>query len=57
MTVLSHFWQAPQDHEANVRSELLCREFLAEREDILLHKWLESEMAGIFANGIAYEHN
>lgn len=29
-----------------VRNSMLYREFLAEREEILRHKWLESEKAG-----------
>jgi hypothetical protein len=53
VTVLSRFWQAAQDHKANVA----LREFLAEREEMLQHKRLESEKTGIFATGIAYEQN
>ena len=30
-----------------LRNSSLYREFLAEREEILRHKWLESEKAGI----------
>jgi hypothetical protein len=29
-----------------VRESLLYKEFLAEREEILRHKWIESEKAG-----------
>lgn len=29
-----------------VRNSMLYREFLAEREEILRHKWIESEKAG-----------
>ncbi|MEI8235496.1 MAG: hypothetical protein WCH57_12545 [Verrucomicrobiota bacterium] len=29
-----------------VKNSVLYREFLAEREEILVHKWLESEKAG-----------
>lgn len=29
-----------------VRNSVLYREFLAEREEILRHKWIESEKAG-----------
>ncbi|MFV0415789.1 MAG: hypothetical protein ACK5NG_05425 [Chthoniobacterales bacterium] len=29
-----------------VKNSLLYREFLAEREEILRHKWIESEKAG-----------
>jgi len=31
---------------ALVRNSMLYREFLAEREEILRHKWIESEKAG-----------
>ena len=37
------------DHPNNsdfVRNSVLYKEFLAEREEILCHKWLESEKAG-----------
>lgn len=34
------------DSEAMVMNSALYREFLAEREEILRHKWLESEKAG-----------
>lgn len=30
----------------SVKDSLLYREFLAEREEILRHKWIESEKAG-----------
>lgn len=37
----------PTDEGANlVRNSMLYREFLAEREEILRHKWLESEKVG-----------
>lgn len=41
-----------QQHSASdkvddlLRNSLLYREFLAEREEILRHKWIESEKAG-----------
>ena len=35
---------APDD--SSLRRSSLYREFLAEREEILKHKWLESEKAG-----------
>ena len=35
---------APDD--SSLRRSSLYREFLAEREEILRHKWLESEKAG-----------
>lgn len=38
----------PDAHDGNelVKKSSLYREFLAEREEILKHKWLESEKAG-----------
>lgn len=35
-----------QEHSELVRESLLYKEFLAEREEILRHKWIESEKAG-----------
>ena len=32
--------------EAKAQESLLYKEFLAEREEILRHKWIESEKAG-----------
>lgn len=38
---------SPTDEGCNlVRNSSLYREFLAEREEILRHKWIESEKAG-----------
>ena len=38
---------SPLDEPAElVRESLLYKEFLAEREEILKHKWIESEKAG-----------
>lgn len=34
------------DLDGLVKSSALYREFLAEREEILRHKWIESEKAG-----------
>ncbi len=34
------------DLDGFVKSSALYREFLAEREEILRHKWIESEKAG-----------
>ena len=34
------------DNSDLVRNSVLYKEFLAEREEILCHKWLESEKAG-----------
>ena len=39
----------PSTHEDKshfVKNSVLYREFLAEREEILKHKWIESEKAG-----------
>jgi hypothetical protein len=39
--------KSPADEGARlVRNSSLYREFLAEREEILRHKWIESEKAG-----------
>lgn len=43
--------EATMDHPTSENSDLvknsvLYREFLAEREEILIHKWIESEKAG-----------
>lgn len=38
--------EANADSKALVMNSALYREFLAEREEILRHKWLESEKAG-----------
>lgn len=35
-----------EDNSDLVRESLLYKEFLAEREEILRHKWIESEKAG-----------
>ena len=44
LTVMS----SPTDESAElVRESLLYKEFLAEREEILRHKWIESEKAGV----------
>jgi len=38
---------APFDEGTSlVRNSMLYREFIAEREEILRHKWIESEKAG-----------
>ena len=36
----------PDDQHAFVKRSSLYQEFLAEREEILKHKWLESERVG-----------
>ena len=38
--------KSPPTDEASLRRSNVYREFLAEREEILRHKWLESEKAG-----------
>lgn len=38
--------QEPEDSEKYFKNSALYKEFLAEREEILKHKWLESEKAG-----------
>ena len=35
-----------QDNSDLVKNSVLYKEFLAERDEILCHKWLESEKAG-----------
>ena len=37
---------ASADDQELVKESLLYKEFLAEREEILRHKWIESEKAG-----------
>jgi len=37
---------AVQDKSQFVKNSVLYKEFLAEREEILKHKWIESEKAG-----------
>lgn len=36
----------PDEGASLVRNSMLYREFLAEREEILRHKWIESEKVG-----------
>ena len=47
---MSHVSDAPrseQDENSGiVKNSMLYKEFLAEREEILKHKWIESEKAG-----------
>ncbi|KAF0095124.1 MAG: hypothetical protein E1N59_1170 [Puniceicoccaceae bacterium 5H] len=38
--------QTPEDRHDFVKRSSLYKEFLAEREEILRHKWIESEKAG-----------
>ncbi len=37
---------AQEDQSRFVKNSVLYKEFLAEREEILKHKWIESEKAG-----------
>lgn len=37
---------APGEQSQFVKNSVLYKEFLAEREEILKHKWIESEKAG-----------
>ena len=37
---------AQEDRSQFVKNSVLYKEFLAEREEILKHKWIESEKAG-----------
>ncbi len=43
---MSNSAQRPDANEDLLKRSSLYREFLAEREEILRHKWLESEKAG-----------
>ena len=38
--------EADQEKSQFVKNSVLYKEFLAEREEILKHKWIESEKAG-----------
>ena len=38
--------EAEKDKSGFVKNSVLYKEFLAEREEILKHKWIESEKAG-----------
>ena len=39
--------EAPKDEDSDlVKNSVLYKEFLAEREEILRHKWIESEKMG-----------
>ncbi len=39
-------WPTPPEDSSLVRNSALYREYLAEREEILRHKWIESEKLG-----------
>lgn len=43
---MSEKTESSPDQKEMVMNSALYREFLAEREEILRHKWLESEKAG-----------
>lgn len=46
MEITSHMSTSPDENTDLVKESLLYKEFLAEREEILRHKWIESEKAG-----------
>lgn len=46
MPILSPMNSSHDEGVSLVRNSTLYREFLAEREEILRHKWIESEKAG-----------
>ena len=46
MEIPSHMSTTTEDNHDLVKESLLYKEFLAEREEILRHKWIESEKAG-----------
>ncbi len=41
-----HMHETPDENSDLVRNSVLYKEFLAEREEILRHKWIESEKLG-----------
>lgn len=46
MPIVSGMNSSPDEGASLVRNSTLYREFLAEREEILRHKWIESEKVG-----------
>ena len=46
MEIPPHMSPTAEDNQDLVKESLLYKEFLAEREEILRHKWIESEKAG-----------
>ncbi len=46
MRVVTFMASGSTDTEQYFKNSALYREFLAEREEILKHKWIESEKAG-----------
>ena len=46
MEIPSPMSTTTEDNHDLVKESLLYKEFLAEREEILRHKWIESEKAG-----------
>ena len=46
MKTLPEMTAAQEQQSAFVKNSVLYKEFLAEREEILKHKWIESEKAG-----------
>ena len=46
MEIRAQMTASADDNPDLVKESLLYKEFLAEREEILRHKWIESEKAG-----------
>ena len=46
MKTVSEMTAAQEQQSAFVKNSVLYKEFLAEREEVLKHKWIESEKAG-----------
>ena len=46
MEIPPHMSATPDENTELVKESLLYKEFLAEREEILRHKWIESEKEG-----------
>ena len=46
MKTVNEMTAAQDQQSAFVKNSVLYKEFLAEREEILKHKWIESEKAG-----------
>lgn len=44
---------SPANNESFVKDSVLYKEFLAEREEILKHKWIESQKVG---RDIGFDH-
>ena len=46
MKEITEMPSSEEDHSRFVRNSVLYKEFLAERAEVLKHKWIESEKAG-----------